>query len=175
VWNLATGSFNPFFNSYFATRFHLSAGRIGLLFSMAQVVQAGAILAAPLVLRRLGPVKGVAATLGAAAVAMAALGVGGGVGTAALAYTGFTVCQYMSEPGLYSLLMGGVAPGERGGAAALHFLVAYGMQAVAAVAAGMGITRFGYPAVLGAAAAVAAASALLFRSVPASGGGSVPE
>ena len=40
LWNLATGSFNPFFNSYFA-RLRFPVERIGLIFSGSQMTQVG--------------------------------------------------------------------------------------------------------------------------------------
>jgi hypothetical protein len=71
--------------------------------------------------------------------------------------------QWMSEPGLNTLLLGRVAEQERSGAAALGYLVAFGAQALAAFAGGALVARFGYGAVLAFAAALAAGAAGLFR------------
>ena len=72
------------------------------------------------------------------------------------------VFQFMSEPGLYSLLMSGVTKEEQSGASSLNFLVMCSVQTVAVTLAGSAYARFGYPPVLGAAACVALVAALLF-------------
>ncbi len=71
--------------------------------------------------------------------------------------------QYMSEPGVFSMLMSRVAPGERSGASALYLLVTSIGGSIAALAAGGAVVRFGYPSVLAASAVLAAVAALLFR------------
>jgi predicted MFS family arabinose efflux permease len=73
--------------------------------------------------------------------------------------------QYMSEPGLFHLLMNRVAPEQRSGASALYFLATSLAGSLAAFAGGAAISRFGYPPVLVASGCVAMASALLFRSL----------
>ena len=62
IWNLATGSFNPFFTTFFA-RLHTPVERIGLIMSGSQLAQVLALMLAPLVLRKLGLVSGTAAML----------------------------------------------------------------------------------------------------------------
>jgi MFS family permease len=165
VWNLATGSFNPFFNTYFVRRFQMPAQTVGMLFSAAQLCQAGAMLLAPLLLRRLGLLAGIAALEAATALFLGGLAAGSSALAAGIAYACYTAFQFMSEPGLSTLLMGSVTPEERSGAAALGFLVAFGAQAVAAVGAGAGFKRFGYPPVLAVAAGLAALAALLFLTL----------
>ena len=71
----------------------------------------------------------------------------------------------MSEPGIYSLLMDEVAPHERGGAAALNFLVVSGTQALAALAAGFVIKNVGHTPVLVCAAMLTVGAAVAFRSL----------
>ena len=80
-----------------------------------------------------------------------------------LGYAVYMAFQWMSEPGLNTLLMNQVDERERGGASALNYLVAFGAQAVAAFAAGLLIDRFGFGPVLGGAAALAAIAATTFR------------
>ena len=77
------------------------------------------------------------------------------------------VSQYMSEPGLFALLMNSVPEAQRAGASALNMIVIFGAQALVATAAGVAITRFGYPPVLAVAALVAVGAALLFRGMGA--------
>ena len=71
IWNLATGSFNPFFNAYFA-RLGYGAARIGAAFSTAQLAQIATVLLAPLVFRKAGLVNGIAWMMAASKSASAA-------------------------------------------------------------------------------------------------------
>lgn len=162
VWGLATGAFNPFFNVFFARVLGLGTPQIGVIFSVAQLAQVGAVLLAPLVLRRFGLAGGIALMQAATAGALAALG----FAPAALAgwlYAAYTSFQYMSEPGLFTLLMTRVAPEERNAASSMNLMVLFGSQALAASVAGSAITATGYPPVLFSAAALALVAAILFR------------
>ena len=162
VWNLAVGAFNPFFTAYFSRHLHMAVERIGEIFSAAQLVQVAAVLLAPVVLRALGAVSGIAAMQLGTALALGLLASGPtGIAAGAL-YAAFMGFQYMSEPGTFTLLMTGTAANERSGASALSLLVTFCAQAVAAAAAGVAVTRFGYSVALGAACAVAVLAALLF-------------
>jgi predicted MFS family arabinose efflux permease len=165
LWSLATGAFNPFFNVYFSKNLGMAVSQIGTLFSLSQLVQVAAVLLAPVVLRRLGAISGLISIQMATALALAALALGPPSPLAALAYAGYMGFQFMSEPGIYSLLMDRVQPEERSGASALNFLVIFGGQAIAAMAAGFGVKRFGYPVVLFIAAALAALAALVLRQI----------
>lgn len=170
LWNLATGAFNPFFNMYFAGHLHTPVERIGLIFSASQFAQVAALMLAPMVLRRLGLVSGTAAMLMATAVALSALAAGPAGWMAAAVYAVFMAFQYMSDPGINTLLMGRVRDEERSGAAALMMLASFAAQFVASFAGGRAITRFGYPAVLACAAALAALAAVAFRTMLGAGG-----
>ena len=163
VWIFATGLFNPFFNAYFARQVHLSVERIGLVFSASQLLQVVAILLVPAVLRRLGEVSGVAAMQLAAAAALACLALASAGGAASAIYPMYMAFQYMSSPAVFSMLMGRVATHERSGASAIYFVVSSLGGMLAAFAGGLAIGRFGYPATMGAAAAMAAIAATLFR------------
>jgi len=169
IWNLATGSFNPFFNTYFAGHLHMPVQRIGLIFSGSQLAQVAALMLAPLVLRGLGIVTGTAAMLLATAVALAGLAAGPAGWAAVGMFAAYTAFQWMSEPGMNTLLMDRVREPERGGASALMMLVMFAAQFAASFAGGASIARFGYPVVLACAAALAAVAALAFRWLPAKG------
>jgi MFS family permease len=164
IWQLATGVFNPFNNVYFA-RLKFSVAQIGAIFSAAQLVQVVALLLAPLVTRRLGLVTGIVWMMFATALALGGLAAAPGGTQAVTAYVAYMACQWMSEPGLNTLLMNHVGEQERGGASALNYLVAFSAQAVAAFAAGALFGEFGYGPVLVGAAAAAACAAMLFRSL----------
>jgi predicted MFS family arabinose efflux permease len=81
----------------------------------------------------------------------------------------YTAFQWMSEPGMNTLLMDSVRVQEQSGASALMMLVMFAAQFAASFAGGAGIARFGYPVVLACAAGLAAVAALAFRWLPAEG------
>ena len=164
-WNFAVGAFNPFFNTFFAQ--HLRAGmeQIGSVFSFGQIAQVAALLAAPAVLRKFGLVNGVMATQVATGVVLAAMAVSSTPWVAGVLYAGYAAFQYMSEPGVFTLLMSRVGKEEQGGASSLNFLAAFSAQAISATLAGAAFSSFGYPVVLTAIAGVAILSALVFRAL----------
>jgi len=161
VWHLATGAFNPFGNVYFA-RMGVSVARIGSIFSVAQLVQAVTVLLAPLLFRRTGLVSGIVCMMAATAIGMGGLAAQPPGAAAALAYTAYMSFQWMSEPGLNTLLMNHVDERERSGASGLNYLVAFSAQALAAFGSGELLTRFGYGPVLAGAGVVAGLAASLF-------------
>jgi len=165
LWNLANGLFNPFANTYFA-RLHVPVERIGLIFSGGQLAQVVALMLAPLVLRRLGMVSGTAAMLMATAVMLGTLASGPAAGIAAFLFAAYMAFQYMTDPGINTLLMDRVREQERGGAVALMMLVSFGAQFVSSLAGGGSIARFGYSKVLACAAGLAAVAAVAFRWLP---------
>jgi predicted MFS family arabinose efflux permease len=162
VWSLGTGAFNPFTNVYFA-RMHLPVEHISYIFSAAQLTQVAAILCAPFFFRKLGTARAISGMETGTAFALLGLSIAAGPMWGAAAYTGYMTFQYMSEPGMFTLLMESAAPEERNSASALNFLLTFGGQAIAAVIAGGMLARFGYPPVLVAAAATCVAAAFLFR------------
>jgi len=162
LWQFAIGSFNPFFNTYFA-HLRFSVQGIGLIFSGAQFTQVITTLLAPFLIARAGLVGAIVWMMMATALGMAGLAVEPAGAAAALAYTAYMACQSMSEPGLNTLLMNQVADREREGASALMYLAAFSVQAVAAFGAGALLPRAGYGVVIGAAALVAASAAGLLR------------
>jgi predicted MFS family arabinose efflux permease len=164
VWGVAMGAFNPFFNAYFSQHLQFSVERIGWIFAIAQLTQAAAVLAAPRAYRRFGLVKAIAGMQAITGAALAVLAVAPAA-FAAGAYIALMSFQYMSEPGMYTLLMNGVRPGERNGASALHILVLNAAQSGAAACAGVAFARHGYPMSLGVAGATAVLAAILFQSL----------
>jgi MFS family permease len=164
IWHLATGVFNPFNNLYLA-RLNFSVREIGSIFSASQLVQVFAVLLAPLVIRRAGLVQGIAWMMGATALSMGGLAAQPQGMQAVLAYIAYMSCQWMSEPGLNTLLMQRVEERERSGASALNYLVAFSAQAAAAFAAGELFQRFEYGPVLLGAAVAAAVAGLMFHAL----------
>lgn len=162
LWNLATGTFNPFANVYF-DRLRVPVERIGTIFSISQLGQVATVLLAPLVFRRAGLVAGITWMMLATALGLGALAAQPPGAAAALAFTAYMSFQWMSEPGLNSLLMSHVAESERSGTSAISYLVAFGAQALAAFGGGLLLARFGYGPVLAGAAALAAGAGIVFR------------
>ncbi len=161
LWHLATGAFNPFNNLYFA-RLGFSVERIGSVLSAAQLAQIAALLAAPAIIRRMGLLGGIVLMMTATAFGLGALASEPSAAAAVLAYATYMSFQWMSEPGLNTLVMNHVDERERGGASAINYLVAFGAQAVAAFGAGSLFTHVGYAWTLTAAALLALAAAALF-------------
>jgi MFS family permease len=161
VWSAAVGAFNPFANAYFA-RLGYSAGQIGAIFSRAQAPQAAIVLLAPWVFRKAGLVTGIALMMLAAAAALGGLAAQPS-GLAPLVFIAYMSFQWMSEPGMNTLLMNHVAERERGGASSLNMLVFFSAQALASFVSGRCLDRFGYGVVLAAATGLAVVAAGLFR------------
>ncbi len=162
VWNLAMGAFNPFFSAYFSRHLHMPVDRIGVVFSASHVAQIAGVLLAPMVLRRVGTIAGIASMQLGAAVMLGLLAAGPSAIVAGGVYACFMAFQYMSEPGTFTLLMNHASPEERSGVSALSFFVTNCSMALSAGLAGMAVTAFGYPAVLTCAALTAAVAAGLF-------------
>ncbi|MGJ5817446.1 MFS transporter [Paludibaculum fermentans] len=162
VWNLATGAFNPFFNAYFTNKLHADVSGVGSIFAVSQFAQAVAMLSAPLVLRRFGLIPGIVAMQLAASAGLLGLSWAASAGAGAALYIAYMAAQWMSEPGMYSVLMNPLSKEEMGGAAALNMMAILLAQLIAASAAGAAITRFGYSVTLGGAGILAAVAAVLF-------------
>jgi MFS family permease len=162
VLNIATASFNPFANAYFSQQLKVPVDQIGLIFSGGQIAQVIAILLSPLILNKLGIIRGVMLMELAAGVSLAVLATGPPAFAAALAFSGYVAFQWMDEPAMESLLMTRVAPDERSGASALMYMTIFASGAIAAPTAGKGLTHFGYPAVLSVAAFLLLLGGVLF-------------
>ncbi|HEY1341621.1 MAG TPA: hypothetical protein VGF59_29120, partial [Bryobacteraceae bacterium] len=132
------------------------------VFSLSQVVQVAAVALAPAVFRRAGLVGGIVLMMSAAALSLGGLAAQPGAALAIVAYLAYMAFQWMSEPGLNTLLMNHVAEHERSGAAAWMYLAAFCAQAVAAFAVGGLFDRVGYGVVLAGAAMLAGVAAALF-------------
>jgi len=146
--NLGTGAFNPFANTYFARYLKMPVRTIGLVFSAGQLAQVVAITLAPMIIRRLGQVRGIMAIEIFTGASLAFLATGPPDAAAALGFAGYLAFQWMDEPAMESLLMTQVQPGERSGASSLMYMVIFSANAIAAPVAGNALGRLGYPAVI---------------------------
>lgn len=170
LWTAVLASFTPFANVYLSRDLQIPLSRIGLIFSVAQVIQFCMGLLTPVVFRRLGLVNGIVATQVATAVAMACLAGAHNRGLAVALYLSFSATQWMSSPGLYNLLMSRVPDNERSTASAMTMFCNALLQSVATAAAGILFVQFGYPRVLVGIALLALAAAFLFKFLVASAG-----
>ena len=163
IWSVAIGGFSPFFNIYFSRYLHTPLQHLGTIYSISHLSQLAAMLAAPVLFRKFGLVTGIVYTQLATAIALGCLATASGATAATTIYMCYVAFQWMSEPGVLSLLMNHVAPKEQAGASALNILVINTSQAIAAAAAGFSFVRYGYPVVLSVLCGVALSAALLFR------------
>ena len=163
LWSAVLAAFNPFANVYLSRDLHIPLSRIGLIFSIAQLVQLIAGLLLPLIVRALGMVNGIVATQLATALALALLATAHHEGLAVVIYLTFSAAQWMSSPGLYNLLMNETPEGERSTAAGMTMFSNALASSATTAAAGILLTRFGYSPVLLGIAGFAMTIALLCR------------
>jgi MFS family permease len=163
LWTAVLASFTPFANVYLSRDLQIPLSRIGLIFSVAQVIQFCMGLLTPVVFRRLGLINGIVATQVATAVAMACLAGTHNRGLAVALYLSLSATQWMSSPGLYNLLMSRVPDGDRSTASAMTMFCNALLQSAATAASGILFVQFGYPRVLVGITALALTAALLFK------------
>ena len=165
LWATIEAAFTPFSNIYLSRQLHAPLTRIGLIFSVAQVLQLCMGLLAPAVFRVLGLVNGIVTIQVAIALALGAMAVAGEGNVAIGFYLTFCAIQWMSFPGLNSLLTN-ETPDKYLSMASATMMFCNALAGAAATAtAGTLYTRFGYPHVLGGIACVAAVIAILFRAL----------
>jgi predicted MFS family arabinose efflux permease len=163
IWSLITGSLSPLANVYFAHYLRMPLEHVGVVLSISSLCQVLGVLAAPLLFRKFGLVGAMAGAQVLIAVLLAGLAGTSAAVPASILYVAYTGLLWMSEPGLFTLLMSRVSPAEQAGASALNFLVISLGQAGAVAAAGASFVRFGYPRALLAMAVIALGSSFLFH------------
>lgn len=160
AWSFALGLLAPFLSVYMTKNLHLELTQIGNMFSLSQFLQMLSVLAAPRIFRRFGILAAVTFSQLATSISLAAFATFSAGSWMLASFAAYSVFQYMNEPGIYTLLMNGVAPEEQSSASAWNFFVICAAQSVAALIAGMLLPRIGYPAVLCSAAALMGVSAV---------------
>jgi predicted MFS family arabinose efflux permease len=163
LWSAMLAAFTPYVNVYFERDLRFPMARIGLLFTVMQLVQFSMGGVAPYLFRKIGLTKGIVATQMADALVLGALAGTRNQALAVALYITFFAAQWISSLGLYSLLMNETPDRERNSAAAMTMFVNSVSGAAATALAGALFTRFGYPPVLLGLALMAAAAPLLFR------------
>ncbi len=162
LWAAVIAAFTPFANVYLSKNLHVPMSHIGLIFSLAQVVQFCVGLLTPVLFRRLGMIPGIVVTQVATAVSLGCLAATHNPQVAVGLYLGFSGLQWMSAPGLYNLLMSRVPDEERSTAASGALFCNAVVASGATAGAGILFVRFGYPHVLMGIAAMAFVVAMLF-------------
>jgi predicted MFS family arabinose efflux permease len=165
LWSALLASFTPFANVYLSRDLHIPIERIGLLFSVVQVIQLCMGLLAPLLFRAMGLVRGIAATQIGVALLLLAMATATGPRLGIPLFLAFSAAQWMSSPGLYNLLMSETPDRERSSAAAMTLFLNALAASGATAASGLLISRFGYPPVFVAIGTGAITCALLFLLV----------
>lgn len=164
LWSGVLAAFNPFANVYLTRNLHVPMAEIGLIFSAVQVLQFFMGILTPVVFRAVGLMNGIVSTQIAAAVVLGCLAGSTNQKLAVVLYLIFSAAQWMSAPGLYNLVMNETPDSERSAASAMTMFCNALMASLATAAAGVLLTRFGYPPVLLGLALAALAIAFAFRS-----------
>lgn len=174
LWSALLAAFNPFANVYLARDLHISLSKIGIVFSVTQVVQFGMGLLVPLIVRATSLMSSIVAMQIAAALSLACMAVAQSSTIAIALYLVFAAAQWMSSPGLYNLLMNEMPDEQRNAAAAMTLFCNALAGTLATAVTGILLTRFGYKPVLLGIAAIALMTGLLFRVLiaPRQGGSS---
>ncbi|MES2221691.1 MAG: MFS transporter [Acidobacteriota bacterium] len=162
LWTAVLAAFTPFANVYLSRNLHIPMERIGLIFSISQIVQLCVGLMTPLLFRRLGLLNGIVATQLMTATALGVLAMTRDSRLAVVLYLGFSAMQWMSSPGLYNLLMTRMPDRERSSAASMTLFCNAVLSSAATSLAGILYVRFGYPHVLLGIAALAVLAGMLF-------------
>lgn len=163
LWSAVAASFAPFASIYFVRIYQVPLGKLGLIFSAAQVVQLLAGIAAPELYRRVGRVNGIVVTQSIAALAFGLLAASSSGTKAISVYLVLSASQWMSSPGLYSLLMDSVPDNLRSSASSMTIFCNSLLQAAASALVGICFVRYGYSHVLIALMLVAGAAAAMFK------------
>lgn len=165
VWNFSMGFFMPFANVYLARHLGLAVASIGTIYTVSQSIQVAAVLFAPVLYRRIGLIPGIALTQAGTALMLWGLSRATGPATAVPFYLLLTALQWMSGPGIYSLLMNRTQERHRGQASAMQNFVNLTAQAGSAALAGKAFQQSGYSGPLAANAGLAALAALLLYTL----------
>jgi len=165
IWNIATGSFPPFAAVYLQQHLGIALQHVGVVFSVAQLLQFTAVLLSPLLYRRFGRILGIGFAQAATAAAIFCMGVTHSIPRAVTYYFVYSGVQWMTGPGIYSFLMDHIPDEERSTASAIQNMSGAICQAATAAVTGSCIVRFGYANVLFGNAGAALLASILFVSL----------
>jgi MFS family permease len=163
LWSAVAASFAPFASVYFARNYQVPLGRLGLIFSAAQILQLLAGIAAPKLYQNIGRINGIVVTQLVTALAFGLLAGASSSMKAVSIYLALSAVQWMSSPGLYSLLMDSVPDDLRSSASSLTIFCNSLLQAATVALIGDCFSHYGYPRVLIALMLTACVAAAMFR------------
>lgn len=141
---LGAGLIMPFFNLYFARRYHASASQIGIYFSVSQVITLVATLAGPLIARRMGKLRAIVLLQLLSLPFLLTLGLETTLAISVLAFWGRSAFMQMSSPLFNSYAMDAVPAEMRARAHGLNNMLWYAGWAVSSLLAGLVIARLGW-------------------------------
>ena len=162
IWNIATGSFPPFAAVYLQQHLGIGLPHVGVVFSIAQLLQFTSVLLSPLLYRRWGRMVGVGLAQACTAIALVCMAWTHSGSFAIAYYFVYSGAQWMTGPGIYSFLMDNIPEEERSTASAIQNFSGAICQAATAAITGLCIVRFGYDNVLLGNAAAAILASVLF-------------
>jgi len=141
---LGAGLIMPFFNLYFARRYHASASQIGVWFSVSQVITLVATLLGPLIAKRVGKLRAITALQLLSLPFLVTLGFETTLMVSVLAFWGRSAFMQMSSPLINSYAMEALPPTLRARAHGLNNMLWYLGWAASSLLAGQVIARLGW-------------------------------
>jgi MFS family permease len=136
VNGIATGFYSPFVTFWFHQRFHASAGQIGLLYTIINVITMASNLSAAGIARRLGLVRAIGSFWVVQACFMIPMALSPSFWMAGAFYLCRQIAQRVQMPLRQSYVMGMVPPEERGAVAGLSQVPAQLVSGLVPVPAG---------------------------------------
>jgi MFS family permease len=155
LWNIVTSSFPVFGAVFLQKSLGIPLGNLGSIFSASQLTQFTAVALSPLVFKKLGMAKGIAAAQMGTAMMLVFMSRTQLLPLVVCFYLLYFGTQFMCGPGIYTLLMERIPEEERSSASAIQNLTGALCQAGTAALTGVGIVNLGYHKILVANAGVA--------------------
>ena len=141
---IGAGLIMPFFNLYFARRYHASTSQIGVWFSVSQVITLAATLLGPLIAKRIGKLRAITALQLLSLPFLVTLGFETTLMVSVLAFWGRSAFMQMSSPLINSYAMDALPPSLRARAHGLNNMLWYLGWAASSLLAGQVIARLGW-------------------------------
>jgi len=141
---IGAGLIMPFFNLYFARRYHATPSQIGVWFSVSQVITLIATLLGPLIARKAGKLQAITALQLLSLPFLVTLGFETTLMVSVLAFWGRSAFMQMSSPLINSYAMDQLPPALRARAHGLNNMLWYVGWAASSALAGQVIARLGW-------------------------------
>jgi MFS family permease len=141
---LVVGLTQPFYNVYFKRVFEAKTELIGLLFSISELLGLVSAFFIPFLIRHLGLLTGSSMFLMIAAPFILMVGIPFTFLFVAVMFLVEVGLNQIGNTPLMNLIMEVVPPNERGAMSGIRLITNYGAQALAGIAGGQIVLRFGY-------------------------------